>query len=233
MDLGSELNIVEKSGAWYSYGGERIGQGKDNAREYLRAKSAWRARSRTRSGPPRASLHVARKSSPADAGSVNPTRESGNTSLLSRAISLLARREHSRAELARKLAHRLDDGQDQSDVEAVLDELQRRRLLSDERFAASLVSDPRAALWRGAAEAGTEDTRGAGRDRGGGALGSLHASGTGSELDRARAVWSRRFGKTPQSLAERARQARFLQSRGFSAEVIRKVLRGLPGDDDG
>jgi recombination protein RecA len=36
VDLGSELNIVEKSGAWYSYNGERIGQGKDNAREYLR-----------------------------------------------------------------------------------------------------------------------------------------------------------------------------------------------------
>jgi recombination protein RecA len=36
VDLGSELNIVEKSGAWYSYGGERIGQGKDNAREFLR-----------------------------------------------------------------------------------------------------------------------------------------------------------------------------------------------------
>jgi recombination protein RecA len=37
VDLGSELNIVEKSGAWYSYNGERIGQGKDNAREFLRA----------------------------------------------------------------------------------------------------------------------------------------------------------------------------------------------------
>ena len=40
LDLGSELNIVEKSGAWYSYGGDRIGQGKDNAREYLRANPA-------------------------------------------------------------------------------------------------------------------------------------------------------------------------------------------------
>jgi recombination protein RecA len=40
VELGSELNIVEKSGAWYSYGGERIGQGKDNAREYLRANPA-------------------------------------------------------------------------------------------------------------------------------------------------------------------------------------------------
>ncbi|MGH6608815.1 MAG: recombinase RecA, partial [Burkholderiaceae bacterium] len=37
VDLGAELNIVEKSGAWYSYGGDRIGQGKDNAREFLRA----------------------------------------------------------------------------------------------------------------------------------------------------------------------------------------------------
>ena len=36
IDLGSEHGIVEKSGAWYSYGGERIGQGKDNVREYLR-----------------------------------------------------------------------------------------------------------------------------------------------------------------------------------------------------
>lgn len=36
LDLGSQHAIVEKSGAWYSYGGERIGQGKDNAREFLR-----------------------------------------------------------------------------------------------------------------------------------------------------------------------------------------------------
>ena len=36
LDLGSASSIVEKSGAWYSYGGDRIGQGKDNAREYLR-----------------------------------------------------------------------------------------------------------------------------------------------------------------------------------------------------
>jgi recombination protein RecA len=36
IDLGAQANVVEKSGAWYSYGGERIGQGKDNAREYLR-----------------------------------------------------------------------------------------------------------------------------------------------------------------------------------------------------
>ncbi|MEG1832493.1 MAG: recombinase RecA [Burkholderiaceae bacterium] len=37
LDLGAELNIVDKSGAWYSYNGDRIGQGKDNAREWLRS----------------------------------------------------------------------------------------------------------------------------------------------------------------------------------------------------
>src|SRR6201987_3709886 len=36
VDLGSQHGIVDKSGAWYSYNGDRIGQGKDNAREYLR-----------------------------------------------------------------------------------------------------------------------------------------------------------------------------------------------------
>ena len=36
VDLGAEIGVVEKSGAWYSYNGERVGQGKDNAREFLR-----------------------------------------------------------------------------------------------------------------------------------------------------------------------------------------------------
>jgi recombination protein RecA len=36
LELGSNAGVVEKSGAWYSYMGERIGQGKDNAREFLK-----------------------------------------------------------------------------------------------------------------------------------------------------------------------------------------------------
>jgi recombination protein RecA len=35
VDLGSDANIVEKSGAWFSYGGERIGQGRENAKQFL------------------------------------------------------------------------------------------------------------------------------------------------------------------------------------------------------
>jgi len=36
IDVGTEMNIIEKSGAWYSYNGERLGQGKENVKEYLR-----------------------------------------------------------------------------------------------------------------------------------------------------------------------------------------------------
>ncbi|MBL8347531.1 MAG: recombinase RecA [Rubrivivax sp.] len=36
IDMGAEARIVDKSGAWYAYNGEKIGQGKDNAREFLR-----------------------------------------------------------------------------------------------------------------------------------------------------------------------------------------------------
>ncbi len=35
VDLGSDLGIIEKSGAWFSFGGERIGQGRENAKAYL------------------------------------------------------------------------------------------------------------------------------------------------------------------------------------------------------
>ncbi len=36
IDMGVAAKVVDKSGAWYAYGGEKIGQGKDNAREFLR-----------------------------------------------------------------------------------------------------------------------------------------------------------------------------------------------------
>jgi recombination protein RecA len=40
IDLGVDLNFVEKAGAWYSYNGEKIGQGKDNSREFLKENPA-------------------------------------------------------------------------------------------------------------------------------------------------------------------------------------------------
>jgi regulatory protein len=56
-----------------------------------------------------------------------------------------------------------------------------------------------------------------------------------TEFERARAVWQRRFEQPPANLAERAKHMRFLAQRGFSTEVIRRVLRGSSGahPDDG
>jgi recombination protein RecA len=52
LDLGSELGVVEKSGSWYSYGQERLGQGRENACEFLRehAKMAHEIESKVREG---------------------------------------------------------------------------------------------------------------------------------------------------------------------------------------
>jgi len=52
-----------------------------------------------------------------------------------------------------------------------------------------------------------------------------------TEIERARAVWQRRFGTPPQDVNERARQVRFLLARGFSGAVAARVLRG-GGDDE-
>ncbi len=156
------------------------------------------------------------------------THDKPTASLLKRAVALLARREHSRAELARKLMRRLDEGQDHADVDAVLDELQRRDLLSEERFASSVVR-ARAARYGDARLKQDLKSRGAAPDAAAAALDAVR----GSELERARAVWARRFGGPPASLQERSRQVRFLEARGFSAAVIRRVLAGRPDDDTG
>ena len=54
----------------------------------------------------------------------------------------------------------------------------------------------------------------------------------GSELERAQALWQRRFGSPGATPAERARQMRFLAGRGFGGDVIRRVVRGAPDDDE-
>jgi recombination protein RecA len=40
VDIASEANIIQKSGAWYSYGDQRIGQGRENAKLFLRDNEA-------------------------------------------------------------------------------------------------------------------------------------------------------------------------------------------------
>jgi regulatory protein len=155
-------------------------------------------------------------------------RERPAGSLLQRAVALLARREHSRDELARKLLRRLEAGQDPAEVEAVLNELQRRDLLSERRYADAVVRT-RAARYGNARLAQDLKARGVPADTMKLALAALGDS----ELQRARDVWARRFGAVPIDLQERARQTRFLERRGFSAAIIRRVLAGLPDPEAG
>lgn len=140
-------------------------------------------------------------------------------SLKGRALKHLARREHSRLELARKLAPHAE-GPDE--VEAVLDALQAAGWLSEERFVESVVHRKAARL--GAARIRQElQGHGLSSEAVAETLQALNAT----EFERARAVWTRRFGDQAASdPGERARQMRFLAARGFSPEIIRRVVRG-------
>jgi regulatory protein len=135
--------------------------------------------------------------------------------LRQRAVRLLARREHTRAELARKLApHGTQD-----EIDNVLNELARTGLQSDARFAESYVRAQAARL-------GAARLRQTLRQKGvAGELAEEHVAGLPDELGRVRAVWMKKFAAPPADAREWAKQARFLQGRGFSAETIRKLLK--------
>ena len=148
-------------------------------------------------------------------------RGGNGTSLRQRALRLLAGREHTRAELTRKLSGHASE----IEIADVLDALQKDGLLSDERFAASYVRTHAARLGR-ARLAQTLRAKGVAVDLANHELDAqLNADGQSDEAERARALWERKFGAVPTDAREWARQARFLQFRGFSSEVIRQILR--------
>ena len=144
-------------------------------------------------------------------------------SLKGRALRCLAAREHSRAELLRKLApYEEEPGQ----LERVLDELQAKGFISEERVAASLLHRRAARL--GDLRIRQElQSKGLDADTVAQALEQLR----GTERERAQAVWQRKYGTPAQDAKERARQMRFLLSRGFSADVVRRVVQGSAGPD--
>ncbi|WP_353171141.1 recombination regulator RecX [Paracandidimonas soli] len=146
-------------------------------------------------------------------------------SLKARAVALLSRREHSRQELFRKLAPHAES---QEALEQVLDELARENWQSDKRFAQSLVH-------RQAARQGASRILSTLRQHGLDAesLSELGDSLRETELDRAREVWQKKFGKAPGDAREHARQIRFLASRGFSPELLRTILREADSDGRG
>jgi len=141
-------------------------------------------------------------------------------SLKMRAVGYLSRREHAREELARKLAAYADDA---DEVEAVLDALEKEGWLSTERFAQSLVH--RRASRQGAARI-VQELRQHGVDDN--QVAELRDQLRATEYDRALEVWKKRFDSKPADRAAYAKQARFLASRGFAHDVIRRIL----GDSD-
>ena len=146
----------------------------------------------------------------------------GQPSLKSRALALLARREHSRRELERKLAeHETESGQ----LRQALDELQARGFIDEQRVVESVLH--RRAPRLGAQRIKQElQAKGLDAERVALAVASLKAT----EVERARAVWRAKFDALPSDAVQRAKQARFLAARGFGGEVIRRVLGGLEDD---
>jgi regulatory protein len=137
-----------------------------------------------------------------------------------KALALLARREHSAQELKSKL---LDRGYERTAVEAVLSSLEGQSLLSDARFVQEFVA---ARVRRGS---GPMKIRAELRGRGveGELVDQALAGLKAGSAQGAAAARQKRFGAAlPKDMPERARQARFLQQRGFSMEDIRKALKG-------
>ncbi|MBV8604990.1 MAG: regulatory protein RecX [Pelomonas sp.] len=178
----------------------------------------------------------------------------GPLSLKARAVALLAQREHGAAELRRKLLRiareraraALAEAADTTpeaatatdpaeppdpseDVDALLAWLQAQGYLDETRFVESRVH-ARAARF-GTARISQELAR-----HGLALPAEQQAALKAGEFERARLIWQRKFGAAPPAdAAARARQARFLAGRGFSGEVVRRLLRGghdeLGGDE--
>ncbi len=138
--------------------------------------------------------------------------------LRQRALRLLAQRDHSRAELVRKLS----SFGTPAEIDEVLRRMAELDLQSDRRFAEQFVRSRASRFGAGRLRQELK-RRGIAAELGEAALVSELP---GDELERAHRVWQARFGQPATDRREWARQARFLQYRGFSSEVIRRLLKG-------
>lgn len=152
-------------------------------------------------------------------------RRKPELSLRARALQYLARREHSRAELRAKLLPyvQAEDEFEQTrsvDIDELLDDLTARGWLSDARAASQFIHSKRGRF-------GTQRITHELRQRGisDELISSELSALKDGDLEAACAVWQRKFGHLPQDAKEKARQMRFMQSRGFGFEVIFKVLQ--------
>ena len=148
--------------------------------------------------------------------------------LRKKAMDLLARREHAVAELRRKLQSHVDgrgkaQHLDADAIDDVLAKLQNEGLVSDERFTEAFVRH------RNNNGYGPQRIQAELRERGvSEKIAAIHLDlGDPQWFERALSVRNKRFGEDrPKDFKERARQARFLQYRGFTTEQARQVLDG-------
>lgn len=144
-------------------------------------------------------------------------------SLKGRALRLLSGREHSRAELERKLAPFEDEP---GALAQALDALQAKGFINEQRVLESVLNRRAAKL--GAARIRQElHSKGLAPEAVQDAVAQLRAT----EVARATEVWRKKFGTPPADAAERGKQMRFLASRGFGGDAIRRVVTGNFGDD--
>jgi regulatory protein len=149
--------------------------------------------------------------------------EGEQKALRDKALAYLARREHTRLELARKLDQA---GYPEADIEPLLDDFTQRGWLSDQRFAESYVQHKQQRFGtlklahelrsRGVDESIVQQAISTAKDR---------------ELEHAREIWKKRYGAPPANALEKAKQMRFLQGRGFSIDTIRRTLTGDVSDN--
>lgn len=155
---------------------------------------------------------------------MSKTTTSQPASLRQRALDCLARREYSRQELHHKLQPYADGG---DDINALLDDFTVRGWLSDERFSEQVVH---ARKGRYGSLKVAHELREKGVDEA--LVDRVIATLAQDEEADARAVWQRKFGELPHNREQWAKQARFLQSRGFGFDAIKRVLTGAPDDTE-
>jgi len=158
----------------------------------------------------------------------SPSRAESCKVLRKKAMDLLARREHAVAELRRKLQSHVDgraksQALDVDAIDEVLARLQAEGLLSDERFTEAFVR------YRCNNGYGPQRIQAELRERGvSEKIAAIYLDFSDPQwFERASSVRSKRFGEgKPKDFKQRARQARFLQYRGFTADQARQVLDG-------
>lgn len=131
-------------------------------------------------------------------------------------MDYLAKREYSYKELGQKLKTYAEES---DDIPALLDEFREKGWLSDARFTEQIVH-ARKAKFGSARVAHELREKGIAEDLIADAVASVKAG----ELDHAREIWRKKYDVPPKTREEWAKQARFLQSRGFGFDIIKKVL---------